>query len=57
MIACVQANTALHLAAVNGHAAVVKLLLDHSASKDVKNKEGKLPVDMAKDDATRAVFA
>ncbi len=51
-----QGNTALHLASVNGHPQVVKLLLESGAPQDARNSDGKLPVDMAKNDATREAF-
>jgi uncharacterized protein len=39
--------TALHGASFRGANAVVRFLVDHGAKMDVKNKEGRLPVNMA----------
>lgn len=43
-----QGNTALHLAAVNGHLGMVKLLLGAGAQKDAVNKQSNKAADMAK---------
>lgn len=40
-------NTPLHTAAANGHAEVVKLLLQAGAHVTVQNKNGKTPIDLA----------
>jgi hypothetical protein len=41
-------DTALHDAAKFGHQGVVKILLDHNANRDLRNKAGNRPVDVAK---------
>ena len=40
-------HTALHMAAVNGHTAVIELLLDRGALIDAVNKDGWTPLLMA----------
>ena len=40
-------NTALHLAAVKGHTAVARSLVEHNAIVDAKNKENKTPLEIA----------
>lgn len=40
-------NTILHYAASTDHYNVAKGLLNHGASKRIRNKEGKAPVDVA----------
>jgi len=40
--------TFLHLAAQKGNARVVKMLLDHGAKPDAKNKGGLTPLEVAK---------
>lgn len=42
-------DTPLHSAAWKGHSEAVQLLLDKGARADLKNKEGKLPIDLTKD--------
>jgi ankyrin repeat protein len=42
-------TTALHVAAKNGFLEVVKSLLKHGATYKIENKEGKIPVDLSKD--------
>ena len=51
-----QGNTPLHLAAINGHAATCKVLLEYGADRSVLNKEGKKPIDIAKNPETRAIL-
>lgn len=41
-------NTGLHEACINGHWEVVRLLLKHGASLDVKNLAGKTPLDFVR---------
>lgn len=48
-------DTPLHSAAWRGHADAVKLLLDKGAQADIKNNEGKLPYQLAKDPETAAL--
>ena len=40
--------TPLYVAAQNGHTEAVKLLLDHNADVNVKSRDGKLPIDAAR---------
>ena len=40
--------TPLHLAVLSGNSKIVRRLLIKGAKKDAKDKEGKLPVDLAK---------
>ena len=44
-------NTALHEAAIGGHVGVIYIILQNGgeASKDVKNHQGKTPLDLAKE--------
>ncbi|MBN1798262.1 MAG: ankyrin repeat domain-containing protein [Spirochaetales bacterium] len=42
-------DSALHMAAAQGHADVVKLLLAKGARLDIHNKEGKTPLDLARE--------
>jgi len=42
-------TTSLHVAAQSGFLEVVKSLLKHGAIYDIKNKEGKTPIDLSKD--------
>ena len=39
-------NTALHWAAMRGNVEIVNLLLQNGADKTIKNKQGKIPIDM-----------
>ena len=41
-------NSVLHIAAMKGSIGMTKILLEHGASKDLKNNAGKNPSDMAK---------
>jgi ankyrin repeat protein len=43
--------TALHMAAYNGHSEIVKLLIDHGATIDCRDNEGKTPLIHACTDA------
>jgi ankyrin repeat protein len=52
-----QGSTALHLAAINGHVGVVKVLLAKGANAAVPNKEGKAAAELAKSEEIRAVLA
>lgn len=45
-------DTPLHSAAWRGHAKAVELLLEHGAKADIKNNDGKLPHELAKDPET-----
>jgi hypothetical protein len=49
-------NTAIHLAALNRDASLVSLLLNHGADAFPRNKKGKLPTDICKDDRIKALF-
>ncbi|XP_055892076.1 osteoclast-stimulating factor 1-like [Biomphalaria glabrata] len=42
-------DTPLHSAAWKGHAEAVKMLLDKGARVDLRNNDGKLPIDLTKD--------
>ncbi|XP_076279318.1 uncharacterized protein LOC143208632 isoform X2 [Lasioglossum baleicum] len=42
-------TTSLHVAAKNGFLEVVKSLLKHGAIYNIENKEGKIPIDLSKD--------
>lgn len=44
--------TALHAASQGGHQEIVKFLLDKGASSTAKSNSGKMPIDMAKKDAS-----
>ena len=39
-------NTALHWAAMRGNVEIVNLLLQNGADKTIKNKQGRIPIDM-----------
>lgn len=49
-------NTPLHIAAIRGNAAVVAYFIKAGADKTLKNDAGKLAIDLAKDETTRAAF-
>ena len=49
-------RTPLHLAADEGQAAAVSLLLSLGADRTIKNAAGKTAEDLAKDENTRAAF-
>lgn len=49
-------NTPLHNAAATRDSALVQLLLNHGADVFPRNKKGKLPADLTKDDKIRAMF-
>ncbi|MFH4980940.1 hypothetical protein AB6A40_007649 [Gnathostoma spinigerum] len=49
-------DTALHAAAWKAHADCVNLLLDCGANVFVRNREGKLPYDVASDDRCRSLL-
>lgn len=49
-------NTALHTAAASRNAPLAQLLLNHGADPFPRNKKGKLPSDLTKDDKIRAMF-
>jgi hypothetical protein len=49
-------NTALHEAARIGSPEVVEYLLNHGARVDIRNGEGKLPLDVARDRGTRTLL-
>ena len=42
-------TTSLHVAAERGYLEVVKSLLKHGATYNIENKEGKVPIDLSKD--------
>ncbi|XP_065565753.1 uncharacterized protein LOC136030611 [Artemia franciscana] len=42
-------TTSLHIAAKNGSLEIVKSLLKHGATYNIENKDGKLPIDLSKD--------
>jgi ankyrin repeat protein len=46
-------NTPVHLAAMNSHSYVIELLLRFSADPAVPNDQGLIPVELAKDAATK----
>ncbi|EZA51006.1 Tankyrase-1 [Ooceraea biroi] len=41
-------STSLHVAASNGYLEIVKSLMKHGAIYNIKNKEGKIPLDLSK---------
>ena len=49
--------TALHLSAMKGHDACLKLLLEAGADITAKNKDGKTPLDLAKMNGHTACIA
>lgn len=49
-------NTAMHIAAISGHAAVVKVLLHHQASCRVRNHHGQLPLDLVNKESSEIVL-
>ncbi|ORY80039.1 Oxysterol-binding protein-domain-containing protein [Protomyces lactucae-debilis] len=49
-------NTAIHHAAHNRDASLVSLLLNHGADPFPRNRKGKLPTDLCKDDRIKALF-
>lgn len=49
--------TALHLAAQNGHAGVVRVLLAHDADTVIKDRDGRTALDLARDKGHAAVVA
>lgn len=49
-------NTALHNAAASRDISLVSLLLNHGADAFPRNKKGKLPIDLSKDDKIKALF-
>lgn len=49
-------DTVLHVAAFHGDFRIVKKLLNYGADKFIKNNDGKMPVDMAKDNHVRNVL-
>ena len=50
-------NNALHLAAVNGHLNVLKVLVDDGGNANIVNVYKNLPIDMATNKAVREVLA
>ena len=48
-------DTALHRAASWGRVDTVRLLLQHGADKTIRNKIGKTPLDLAKENAQTEV--
>ena len=51
-----EGNTPLHHAAANRDSSLVSLLLNHGADAFPRNKKGKLPTDLSKDDKIKALF-
>lgn len=51
-----EGNTPLHNAASTRDASLVQLLLNHGADAFPRNKKGKLPADLTKDDKIKAMF-
>ena len=49
-------NTPLHLAADEGQAATVSLLLSLGADRTIKNEDGETAEDLAEDENTKAAF-
>jgi len=49
-------DTPLHKAAFRGYHEVIKQLLKGGCDSKVKNRDGKIPVDLARDDETRNLF-
>ncbi|BFZ01874.1 hypothetical protein BsWGS_04913 [Bradybaena similaris] len=49
-------DTSLHSAAWKGHSGVIEMLLMKGARVDIKNNEGKLPVDLTKDPEVAALL-
>lgn len=49
-------NTPLHTAVISRDASLVNLLLNHGADAFPRNKKGKLPTDLAKDDKIKTLF-
>jgi ankyrin repeat protein len=44
--------TALHWAAKNGHLDITELLLEYNANVNIKDKSGKIPLDLAQEKLT-----
>jgi ankyrin repeat protein len=55
--ASAQGDTALHGAAARGYGAIAKLLLDRGAPRDVRNRKGATPLDVASVTAVKDVLA
>lgn len=51
-----KSNTPLHIAASRGNAPAVSYFLKAGAKADTKNSAGKLAIELAKDDTTKAAF-
>eukprot|EP01088_Endostelium_zonatum_P017564 TRINITY_DN5237_c0_g1_i4.p1 TRINITY_DN5237_c0_g1~~TRINITY_DN5237_c0_g1_i4.p1 ORF type:complete len:147 (-),score=58.59 TRINITY_DN5237_c0_g1_i4:160-555(-) len=51
-----QGNTALHQASWRNHPDVIKALIDKQAKTELKNKDGKLPVDLARSSEAKDLF-
>jgi len=49
-------DTPLHKAAFRGYHEIIKILLKNGSDSKIKNKDGKIPVDLARDDETRYLF-
>lgn len=52
----VRGNTPLHIASENGHAQAVEYLINAQAKTDIKNRNGHLAAEIAKDEPTQLAF-
>ncbi|CAF0808639.1 unnamed protein product [Didymodactylos carnosus] len=49
-------DTPLHLACWKNHAPIVQMLLDSRADKNIRNQDGKLPIDLTHDSDVRSIL-